>query len=118
MQVNILFIVFLCFGGLMFLVALVSKLFPAKKPNSLYGYRTDRSMRSTRNWKYAQSLLPGMFFRIGLLFVLIAAIWYVVPTPSEMIGMGAFLVVLLGSFAWEIYSCERKLKKFSRERIN
>lgn len=118
MQVNIFFIVFLCFGGLMCLVALVTKLFPAKKPNSIYGYRTDRSMRSRKNWKYAQSLLPGMFFRVGLLFILIAGVWYFIPTPEEMVGMGIFLIVLLAGFAWEIYNSERKLKKFSRERIN
>lgn len=102
----------------MYVIALVTKLFPARKPNSLYGYRTDRSMRNKRNWKYAQSLLPGMFLRIGILFTILSLAWYYLPAPSEMIGMGIFFLAILGGFAWEIYRSERKLKKFSREKID
>lgn len=118
MKVNILFIVFLCFGGLMFLVALITKIFPAKKPNSFYGYRTDRSMRNRRNWKYAQSLLPAMFFRLGILFSACSLLWYFATPPSEMIGMALFFVLLVAGFAFEIYKSEKKLKRYSKEKID
>jgi len=109
-------IIFSAFAALMLLIALFTKIFPAKKVNSWYGYRTDRSMRNRRNWRYAQSLLPPMFFRIGLVYIALAAFWYFYPNLNEKLGLIVFIFVLISGFGIEIYSSERKLKRFSKER--
>tara|TARA_B100001115_G_C15840160_1_gene420988 strand:+ start:841 stop:1194 length:354 start_codon:yes stop_codon:yes gene_type:complete len=117
MRIDIVFLIFVGFAGLMWLVALITKLFPARKPNSLYGYRTDRSMRNRRNWNYAQSLLPKMFFRIGLYHILLAALWSLLPPLNDNMGIMIFGLVLLVAFGFELYRSEHKLKKFSKERF-
>ncbi len=114
---DIVFFIFLGFAGLMLIIALITKIFPAKKPNHLYGYRTDRSMRNRRNWDYAQSLLPTMFLRIAIYHLIVSAIWYLGPIYSEKVGIFVFLAVLLASFGFEIYRNEKKLKRFSREKV-
>lgn len=111
------FYVFLGFAILMLILALITKFFPAKKANFIYGYRTDRSMRSKKNWDYAQSLLPPMFFRIAAYYFLLALFWFFYPSLSEKTGMIIFLVALVASFSFEVIRNERKLKRFSREKI-
>ncbi|QNR24359.1 SdpI family protein [Croceimicrobium hydrocarbonivorans] len=117
MRIDIVFLIFLGFAVLMWLVALITKLFPARKPNSLYGYRTDRSMRNRRNWNYAQSLLPKMFFRVGLYHILLAALWSVLPPLNDSMGIMLFGLVLIAAFGLELYRSEYKLKKYSKERF-
>ncbi len=115
-RVDVIFFIFLGFAGLMLLLAGITRYFPAKKPNHLYGYRTDRAMRSRKNWDYAQSLLPGMFLRIALYFVLVAVIWYLSPGYGEKNGMILFLILMFAAFGWELYRSEKKLKRFSRKK--
>lgn len=112
--VDEVFVVFLGFSGLMLILAGVTKYFPAKKANHLYGYRTSRSMRNRKNWDYAQSLLPGMFLRIAMYFLVASIAWYLSPGYGERNGMIAFLVLLFVTFGFEIYRSEKKLKRFSR----
>lgn len=52
-------ICFLIFGIIMFL-------FPPKKINSLYGYRTASSMESQEKWDFAQKYSAKIMFFIGL----------------------------------------------------
>lgn len=116
MRVDITFYLFFGLGAFLLLVTLITFLFPAKRINSLYGYRTDRSMRNRANWKYAQSLLPPMFLRLAFYQFATAGIWYFIPRQSETIGMAAFLGLLVISFALEILWSEKKLRRFSRKR--
>tara|TARA_R110002050_G_scaffold43127_1_gene103617 strand:+ start:8584 stop:8940 length:357 start_codon:yes stop_codon:yes gene_type:complete len=114
MRVDITFYLFIGLGLFLLLVALLTFLFPAKKPNHLYGYRTDRSMRNRANWKFAQRLLPPMFLRLALYQVGIAGLWYFVPRQSETVSMAVFLIFLIATFALEIFWSERKLRRYSR----
>ena len=41
-------------GLLCFFIFLITSIFPPKKINALYGYRTKRSMKSEKNWNFAQ----------------------------------------------------------------
>ena len=114
MRVDITFYLFAGLGLILLLVAIFTFLFPAKKENFIYGYRTDRSMRNRANWKFAQSLLPPMFLRLALYQFGLAVLWYFVPRQSELISMAVFLIFLVLTFALEIYWSEKKLKRYSR----
>ena len=103
---NIPFVCSIVFG----LVAALQKLFPPRKINSLYGYRTTASMRSQQNWDFAQRYSVNRTIEAAL-FLAIAG------TIVEMVGlMGQAktitgLVLLLFVPLYLIVSTERALKK-------
>jgi hypothetical protein len=83
--------------------------------NKLYGYRTDRSMRNSANWQYAQSLLPPLFLRLAIYQLAIAVLWYFVPRQTELITTAVLLIYLLFTISLEIYGSEKKLRRYSRK---
>lgn len=60
---------YLLTAGLALLVALLTKLFPPRDINALYGYRTPLAMKNQANWDYAQSLMPPFFFASAIMTV-------------------------------------------------
>ncbi|ESU24162.1 hypothetical protein FEDK69T_05970 [Flavobacterium enshiense DK69] len=61
---NVLQMPLLC--GIIFMIAgLVMYLFPPKKINSLYGYRTSSSMKSQQTWDFAQRFSAIKLLQIG-----------------------------------------------------
>jgi uncharacterized membrane protein len=110
------FLILVGFGGLMIGMALITKLFPAKKPNRIYGYRTDRTLRNPKTWKFAQLLLPAIFLRLGLYHIVAGIAWYLMPRLSDSLGLMVFFAVLILGFTFEITRSEAKVKKFSREK--
>ena len=63
-------------GGCFSLAGYITKRFPPKKINHLYGYRTKTSMRNQAVWDFAKRY-----------------------SASEMINLGIYLLILAG-FAW------------------
>src|SRR5690606_5945628 len=62
--------------GIIFIVCgLIMYLFPPKKINSLYGYRTAASMKSQAKWDFAQKYSAKIMCLVGL--VLIASSFYI-----------------------------------------
>ncbi len=59
---------------LMLIMGCVSKYRPAKKINSLFGYRSRRSKASQENWDLAQLLMGKYLLIIGGVEVLLTAI--------------------------------------------
>lgn len=57
-------------GALFVIVALITLLFPPKKINYLYGYRTIASMKNQQTWDFAQRYSGLKMIQIG--FILIA----------------------------------------------
>jgi uncharacterized membrane protein len=115
MIIDISFYLFFGLAAFLLLAAIISYFFPAKKVNKLYGYRTDRSMRNSANWKYAQSLLPPLFLRLAIYQLAIAVLWYFVPRQTELIAMAVLLIYLLFTISLEIYWSEKKLRRYSRK---
>ncbi len=115
MRTDILFLVFLGLAGLMLVLALLSKIFPAKKPSSFYGYKSDRAVRSRRNWKYAQKLLPILFLRVAMYLIAGAVLWSFSPISGLTIGLILLGLILVGGITAEVYRSESKLKRYSRE---
>ncbi|MFD2566674.1 SdpI family protein [Pseudotenacibaculum haliotis] len=62
------FIYVLSVNGLMFLISVIFYFFPPKKINSLYGYRTHRTMQNEDIWSFAN----GMFNKVLLKYAAIS----------------------------------------------
>lgn len=90
-------------------VMLITKLFPPKKINSLYGYRTTRSMKSKSNWEFAQKYSTNLFLVLLSLLLLIQITLYIIygstrsTELSVLIGLILLVIIVL-------YKTERKLK--------
>ncbi len=116
MRIDLLFLVFLGFAGLLWILALLAYFFPAKNPGSFYGYKSDRSRRNRKNWVFAQTLLPSIFFKVGAYLIIGALIWAFFELEGMGLGLIIMGVILLLGFSGEIFRSEAKLKRFSRER--
>jgi uncharacterized membrane protein len=82
--------------GFVFAVAaLITLKFPPKKINSLYGYRTSRSMKSQENWDLAQSFSSQLMLKQGLIMLLLAFILAFLPIPSEVATLISMLLLVM-----------------------
>ncbi len=96
-------LIFFVAGGVLFL-------FPPKKINSWYGYRTPKSMKNQGNWDFAQKHSGKQMMKGGLIFGLLTfgfSFFSVNETWGIIIGLG----VLLSVAAITISQTETALKK-------
>jgi len=85
-------------GVIFIIAALITLLFPPRKINSFYGYRTRRSMQSQDRWEFAQKyssikiLIGGialtLFAYLGLLINLREGIEVIVGILAAVISIG------------------------------
>lgn len=47
-------------------------MYPPKKINGIYGYRTPNSMKSMERWAFAQTYSARLMMRLGLIYTLLA----------------------------------------------
>ena len=88
---------------------------PPKEINSIYGYRTSRSMKNKETWDFAHRYCGKVWYRCGLamLPVSVAVLLFVIGKSEAVAGSVGGIVcaaqtfVLIGS----IYPVERALKK-------
>ena len=89
---------------------------PPKERNSLYGYRTNRSMKNQDTWDFAQRKMGEVWQKVGLVMLPLAVLgqtltllcptmesmcfWSLVPTAVEVVAMTA-----------TIFPVERALKQ-------
>ena len=52
------------------LVSFIFKLLPPKRINSIYGYRTPRSMKNQDTWNEANKFSSNLMLAISLLFIM------------------------------------------------
>ncbi|MBW1658092.1 hypothetical protein GSY47_22125 [Flavobacterium quisquiliarum] len=94
---------------LVLFVMLITKIFPPKNINSLYGYRTANSMKSKSNWEFAQKYSTNLFLVLLSLLLLIQITLYIIygstrfTELSVLIGLILFVIIVL-------YKTEKKLK--------
>lgn len=97
--------------GLVFIIAaIVLIIYPPKKINALYGYRTKTSMKSQRAWEFAQQysakkmifwgIILVAFSLLGLLFSLNETVEFIIGLVAMCIGIGI-----------PIYQTEKELKR-------
>jgi uncharacterized membrane protein len=104
----LLFLVFLSIGW-------YQSKYPPKSVNSLYGYRTARSMKSQKNWDYAQSMSARMMmafaYYLGSGLIAVSLIIIHLGFASESI-IPMQLVLMMISLGIMLYRCEKKLEEF------
>ena len=75
--------------------------FPPQDINSLYGYRTPKSMQSQKHWDFAQIKSGKLMFALGIIQIILAQLGWI-WTPNEftgvLIGLGILLVVIIYLF--------------------
>lgn len=99
---------FLIFGPFLLIFGLIVKLYPPKKPNNFYGYRTSRSMKSQKSWKYANAYSSNIFIVSGALLCLVSFLsWHFEEEDFVIIN----LIGLLLGIGSTVYFTEKALKK-------
>lgn len=90
-------------GILFFAIALLYFLFPPKKVNALYGYRTSHAMKNEDIFQTANKKSASLFLYLGSLLLLIGLVSYLTEGDSFLpIQIG----ILLGGLAWVIWRTE------------
>ena len=95
-------------NGLLLFFSIVFYFFPPKKINSLYGYRTNRSMLNEDIWNFANMSFNKTFLRYST-FSFIAAIVFVFITNVEISWQPMVLLIL--TLAVSVIKTEQTLSK-------
>jgi uncharacterized membrane protein len=111
---NILFLPFLV-GAIFMITSVVTYLFPPKKINYLYGYRTASSMKSQQRWDFAQRYATTKMLQVGA-FLFAVSFLGIFLQVDDNTNVAIGLVLMLPSCAFLLLSTERALrKKFPNE---
>lgn len=98
----------LIFGPFLLIFGLIVRFFPPKKPNNFYGYRTSRSMKSQKSWKFANAYSSNIFIVSGALLCVVSFLsWQYEEEDFVIIN----LIGLLLSIGSTVYFTEKALKK-------
>ena len=98
------------FASIIFLIAgFIMYVFPPKKINYLYGYRTNSSMKSNERWNFAQkySSIQMMLSAVKLFVVSLILPWFNATFQTNIFLQIAIIVVVIG---FMIYNVEKAIK--------
>lgn len=88
---------------------------PAGEVNRLYGYRTERSMRSKEAWKFAQAYSGRLLTVSGIVALVVTALLHLpfIHASVDTLGIlcGVVCTVQVAMLFLVIFLTERKLKK-------
>ncbi|MEQ6121436.1 SdpI family protein [Reichenbachiella sp. MALMAid0571] len=82
-------------GPLLLLLSIVFKLFPPKKINYLYGYRTKRSMKNQETWDEANRYSFNLMIPIGIITTLLQGIFYFTLGSKNAVAIASAVMVVL-----------------------
>lgn len=108
---NVIFIILTIVGVLFIALGVFLIKFPPKKINSLYGYRTSRSMQSHKAWHYSQRYSSKILAIIGIVFTVLGVSSLYVPKLDDMVSAIISITVVLGGVFIMFFKTERQLKK-------
>ena len=104
-------------GGCFTLAGYITKRFPPKKINHLYGYRTRTSMQHQEAWDFAQKYSANEMMKLGtIMLVLAGAIWLADIQFKGDIVVAIALTVVFPLFMF--FQVEQELKKRFPKIIN
>ena len=105
--------------GIIFIIAaLITLLFPPRKINSLYGYRTRRSMQSEDRWEFAQKYSSIKILIGGIVLTLFAYLGVLINLRDGIEVIIGILAAVI-SIGIPIYMTEKAIKnKFKIEKDN
>lgn len=99
---------FIC-GWIFLIMSAVATIFPPKKINALYGYRTPGSMRSQERWDFAQKYSNRRMAEAGVLLILLSSVKLIFgDSPGAELGIGFGL--LFGFTGYILFTTERAIK--------
>ena len=90
------------------IIPILLKLYPPKRINSYYGYRTPRSMKSDKNWKLGNQIYSDYFLRFGFISAVIQYTLFFLFNESLALWVSTVLWVF--SVFFPIYLTEKHLK--------
>ncbi|HLA56985.1 MAG TPA: SdpI family protein [Flavobacterium sp.] len=96
--------------GIIFTIGgIITLLFPPKKINALYGYRTAASMKSIERWKFAQKYSSVRLLLSGIVLGLVSAthLWLNIGHKTELFS--GITLTLLAVF-YVLSTTEKALK--------
>lgn len=97
-------------GVIFVIAAVVVYIFPPKKINNFYGYRTASSMKSQEAWDFSQRYSAVFMFWIGLVLLGSSLINLLLPMSQNAdVILGSVLIVVGCVFL--IWSTEKNIKK-------
>ena len=107
---NPLFLMGSMTGAIFVIGGLLLYFLPPKKINSLYGYRTESSMRNLDRWNFAQKYSAKVMISGGIVFsfISIAGLFIV---GNERLSLIVAMVLLFLICAIIYFSTEKKLKE-------
>ena len=110
MQSTPIFLATMIAGIIFFLAGMWILIFPPKRINSLYGYRTKNSMKSQSSWDFAQRFSGWEIIRWGILLFIcsLVGLQYDLGKNLETIIGLSVLVVVICLF---MLRTERAIKK-------
>lgn len=110
---NIFQISLLC--GICFLVAAaLMYVFPPKKINFLYGYRTVASMKSQERWEFAQRYSTIQMVKVSIAMIVVSFTGYLFPDSVLARLIGSFIITIAG-VVYMFITTEKELKKRLKE---
>lgn len=96
--------------GIIFMIAaIVMYVFPPKKINSLYGYRTSSSMKSEKRWHFAQRFSTLKMAQGSVFLLLSSFLGLVVKIEGKLLLVPGIVFPLLVVF-YILFSTETALK--------
>lgn len=111
---NFIFLLFLV-GTIYLIAAVISSIFPPKKINYFYGYRSNQSMKNQLQWDFAQKKSNTEMINSGFLMLLFSTIpFFIKLTETQNMIVGIFFIIL---FTFSIfYRTEKAIqKKFNQK---
>lgn len=100
-------------SAIFLIIFFITYRFPPKKINSLYGYRTSRSMKNQNNWEFAQSFSSIQFLKSSVVLLLVSLIRLYLDLNKTLYTVLAFAFLAL-SLAYPIYKTETALKQIEQ----
>ncbi|WP_282786501.1 SdpI family protein [Flavobacterium croceum] len=99
--------------GICFLIAaLISYLFPPKKINDLYGYRTAKSKKNIENRNFSQKYSTIKMLEVSIMLILLSFLGYFFK--SEIIHLLLGLTLVFGAVIYIFITTEKALSKFEQ----
>ena len=83
---------------------------PPKSINGLYGYRTNRSMKSQEAWDFAQVYGGDVMMKLGIALLGIGVVFIFIPLPIWLSLSLTFIPLIVGVI-YMIAKVEKELKK-------
>ena len=96
-------------GSIFTASGMITYIFPPKRVNYIYGYRTSSSMKSHERWKFAQSYSRKLMIKYGISMLVISCLGLFVSI-SETVDFYIGLILPLLSTVFLFIKTEKALK--------